>query len=186
MVKTRNKPMYRLRICRLRSQSRRTRGARRLTPRPPRLPYLLVDNQSCRTTSQIGWQVVALKDLFTVGENDLLAEPDRFAPAAGIDVSRDIHADLQGVPAVAEPGKLADIAVLDNPRHRFTVVTLHIEINSDMRIAPQQLAHSALQRDLSFRIVGGPPAVVRKDCRAANRQDHEQDQRAFHTFSFSL
>src|SRR5206468_1697080 len=90
-----------------------------------------------RTALKVRRQCVTKENFFTVRENKLLAETDRFAFGSRIHHSGDFHAWTQCRLAVSQSGQLADIAVLDRPGRHLSAVVLHIQKNGDMRIAPQ-------------------------------------------------
>src|SRR5437867_13444957 len=114
---------------------------------------LLIDLANASwTTLKFFRQRIAKKDFLTVGQNNLLAESDRFTFGARIHNRCDLHARTKRGPAVSQSSQLADIAVFDCPSRDLSVLILHFQKDGDMRIAPQNFLHSSLSREIGLRV----------------------------------
>src|SRR5215470_8087106 len=135
---------------------------------------LLIDlaNASWTTLKFFG-QRITKEDLLPVGQNNLLAESDGFTFGARIHNGCDFHAGTKCGPAVSQSGQLADIAVFDCPSRDLSGVVFHIQKDGDVRIAPKNFLHSALQRELGLRVCCAP-AMMRQQRRGTERQNSGQ------------
>src|SRR2546425_12437426 len=89
---------------------------------------LLIDLANASwTTLKFFRQRIAKKDFLTVGQNNLLAESDRFTYGARIHNRCDLHARTKRGPAVSQSSQLADIALFDCPSRDLSFVILHIQ-----------------------------------------------------------